>query len=52
MKATIGLCSIPPKTIHYLPDGTGRDPYIAVNCGGLMIKEELKTAFAIGKLFL
>ena len=48
-KISAGYCALPSKTIHYLRDGTGRDGYISVNCGGLMMANELKTAFAIGK---
>ena len=45
------FASCNPKSVHYLSDGTGRDNYIAVNSGGLIVSKETKTAFAIGKSY-
>ena len=47
-KTSIGFTTVVPKTIHYFSNGTGRDSYIATNCGGLVAPKELKTAFELG----
>ena len=50
MNLTGGFGYIPAKSIHYQSDGSGRDTYIGINNGGLMVTEENKTAFSIGNL--
>ena len=37
----INYCEIPPKTVHYPADGTGRDSYIKKNNGGLLISPRI-----------
>ena len=34
-------CELPPKGVHYLVDGTGRDSYIKKNNGGLLITPKI-----------
>ncbi len=36
------------KTLHYFSNGSGRDSYIATNCGGLFAPQEVRTAFELG----
>ena len=43
---------IPSKTIHYLPNGTGRDSYIFSTSGGLMAAESIKSGFSLGIFYI
>ena len=52
MNAWKGNVLMPAKTIHYQPNGTGRDGYIHINSGGLMLNEGIKHPFSNGKLLL
>ena len=47
-RSSVGFSQISPKTLHYFSNGTGRDSYIATNCGGLIAPQEVKTAFELG----
>ena len=47
-RSSTGFCHILPKTLHYISNGTGRDSYIATDCGGLIAPKEVKTAFDLG----
>ena len=47
-RSSAGFTQISPKTLHYFSNGTGRDGYIATNCGGLIAPMEVKTAFELG----
>ena len=37
----IKFCEIPPKTVYYQTDGTGRDSYIKKNNGGLLVSPRI-----------
>lgn len=46
--ASNGFGQLAAKTMHYFSNGSGRDSYIATNCGGLFAPQEVKTAFELG----
>eukprot|EP00831_Metopus_contortus_P012829 TRINITY_DN1516_c0_g1_i5.p3 TRINITY_DN1516_c0_g1~~TRINITY_DN1516_c0_g1_i5.p3 ORF type:complete len:151 (+),score=24.79 TRINITY_DN1516_c0_g1_i5:112-564(+) len=46
--AITGNSPIPPKTLYYYSNGTGRDTYIATNCGGLFAARKQVVLDSIG----
>jgi hypothetical protein len=48
-RGRMGYCEIPPKNLHYFPNGTGRDSYIATTSGGLFAARTPRLPPEIGK---
>ena len=49
--AILGTCTIPPKTLHYFSNGTGRDTYIGTNCGGFFAERKPMLPPPVGKKY-